>query len=95
MHAGKVAAVITAVEKRFNFIAGDSEPRAHAFDYFLSLLARDDGMTATRPTQQLPATAQGSRPQLAATALDWQCIPQWLPYERGGDLELWLLRLCL
>jgi hypothetical protein len=76
--------VLTAVEKRFNFAVGDTEPKAHAFEYFLSLLESDGGWDN-------PATDKG--PQLAATPLECRRVPQWLRYERGRDLELWVLKL--
>jgi len=80
--AGKAAIVITAMERRFNFAAGDTEARAHAFDYFSAFL---------EPDVNGEGSVSDKGPQLAASPLDWQSVPQWLQYERGRDLELWIL----
>lgn len=80
--AGSNAALLTAMEKRWNFAIGDTSARAHAFEEFMHCI---EEMTWQENEKTF---------RIAASRLDVNLIPQWFRYDRNADLELWTLELC-
>ena len=74
---GKPSVVMfLAAEKRINFTLRDMAPRAHAFDYFLTLI-------------QHPQEVGATHRQLRGTRIPIDSVKHCVQYDRGSDLELW------
>ena len=69
------------MERRINFAIGDTHARAHAMDEFVKLVE----------TMSCNLGSQGFA--LSVTKLQVGKIPKWFEYDRGSDLELWMLCL--
>lgn len=74
--------MMISLEKRFNFTMDDLDVRAPMYDHFCSLIA-------AQRDQSLP----GCSGALLGRKLSISGLPKSTEYDRGSDMELWVLHL--
>ena len=79
-----------ALEKRYNFTLEDMDAVAPAYNHFRTKFAADC------PSSSMSTTSMGETGDLSelwGQQISVQDVPQQLEFERGNDLEMWLIRL--